>query len=102
MIPAQDGRPADCRFVDVNAAFERQTGLRDAIGKTAREMIPGHDEHWYERYERIARTGQAERFEAQAEALGRCYEVYAFAVEPQAKLRVATLVRAIGERRQAE
>ncbi len=70
----ENGRSVDYRFLEVNAAFERQTGLADAVGRTAREMIPDHEDHWFEIYGRIAKSGTPERFEAPAEALGRYYD----------------------------
>ncbi|MBU2533085.1 MAG: PAS domain-containing protein [Alphaproteobacteria bacterium] len=97
-----DGRPVDYRFLDVNDAFERQTGLKDAIGRTAREMIPAHEKHWFEIYGRIATTGEAERFEAPAEALDRFYEAYAFPIEANGKHNVGVLFRDISERKEAE
>ncbi len=36
----EGARAVDYRFIEVNAAFERQTGLPDAVGKTARQLIP--------------------------------------------------------------
>ncbi len=36
----EDGEPIDYRFKDVNIAFEKQTGLTDALGKTMRELVP--------------------------------------------------------------
>jgi len=102
VIPAQDGVPSDYRFVEVNSAFERQTGLKDAVGRTVRELVPGHEEHWFERYEKIATTGKAERFEAPAEGLARYYEVYAFPMTSADGRRVAALFRDVGERKKAE
>src|SRR5688572_976699 len=37
------GRAVDYRFLDANPAFERQTGLRDVIGRTMRELVPDHE-----------------------------------------------------------
>ena len=37
---ADEGQPCKYRFLQVNAAFERQTGLVDAAGRTARELVP--------------------------------------------------------------
>lgn len=98
----EDGRPTDYRFVQVNNAFERQTGLPDVIGRTVRELVPGHEEHWFEIYGRVATTGAPERFEAPAEALGRHYDVYAFPFGDPAKHQVAVLFRDITARREAE
>jgi PAS domain S-box-containing protein len=56
-------RAVDYRFLEVNPAFERHTGLMNATGKRMRELVPGHDEHWFEAYGRVARTGEPARFE---------------------------------------
>src|SRR5262245_48671169 len=46
-------KPVDYRFLEVNPAFQRQTGLESAAGKRMREMVPTHEEHWFEIYGRI-------------------------------------------------
>ena len=53
-----------------------------------RELEPEHEEHWFERYFRIVRTGTPERFEDRADALGRWYDVYAFPVGTPEQRRV--------------
>lgn len=94
-----DGDPSDYRFVEVNPAFERQTGLIDAAGKRMRALRPEHEAHWFEIYGRIALTGKAERFESEAAALGRWYDVYAFRIGLPAERRVAILFNDITQRR---
>ncbi|HEY9859806.1 MAG TPA: PAS domain-containing protein, partial [Candidatus Obscuribacterales bacterium] len=39
----QAGKADDYRFLEVNPAFEKHTGLVDAVGKTVRELVPQHD-----------------------------------------------------------
>lgn len=56
-------RPIDYRILSVNPAFEHQTGIGNATGRTIRELIPGLEAHWFETFGRIARTGVPERFE---------------------------------------
>lgn len=34
------GRGVDHRFLEINPAFERHTGLVGAVGKTARQLVP--------------------------------------------------------------
>src|SRR5690606_11339029 len=70
-------RPVDYRFLKVNYAFEAQTGIQNPLGRTMYEIAPRHEQHWFEIYGRIALTGEAQRFEQRAEALGRFYDVYA-------------------------
>ncbi|MGX1167027.1 PAS domain S-box-containing protein [Bradyrhizobium sp. USDA 372] len=94
--------PIDYRFLETNASFERQTGLVGAVGRRMRELEPEHEEHWFERYSRIARTRTPERFEDRADALGRWYDVYAFPVGAPEQRRVGILFRDVIERKRAE
>jgi PAS domain S-box-containing protein len=88
----EQGRPRDYRFLEVNPAFERLTGLSNAVGKWMRELVPDHEQHWYETYGRIAETGVPERFVQLATALDRrWYDVHAFRIDEPAAHRVAVL-----------
>jgi two-component system cell cycle sensor histidine kinase/response regulator CckA len=98
----KDERPIDYRFLQVNAAFEKQTGLIDAQGKRMRELAPKHEEHWFEIYGKIALTGQPARFTNRAEQLHRWYDVYAFRVGQPEDRQVGILFSDITERKQAE
>jgi PAS domain S-box-containing protein len=102
MIFDGDGRGADYRFVEMNPAFVRHTGLDDALGRTIRELAPDHEQRWFDIYGRVALTGEASRFEEAAEALGRWYDVYAFRVGDPAAHRVAVLFNDITSRRAME
>ena len=97
-----DDRPLDYRFVEVNPAFEAQTGLKDAAGKWMRELAPDHEQHWFDLYGRVALTGEAARFENLAAALGRWYDVHAYRIGDPAERQVAILFSDITERRRAE
>ncbi|BCT91947.1 hypothetical protein LYSHEL_09710 [Lysobacter helvus] len=85
-------RAVDYRFLETNAAFERHTGLRDAVGKRMRELAPSHEEHWFELYGRVARTGQPVREVLPARELDdRMYEVHAFPYGAPGSNRVAVM-----------
>ena len=102
MIFDESGRPVDYRFVEANPAFERQTGLNDAVGRTAGELVPDLEPHWFELYGRVALTGEATRFEEGSTAMGRWFDVHALRVgDPDAR-RVAILFNDISKRRAAE
>ncbi len=96
------GQPVDYRFLEVNPAFQQQTGLKDAAGRRMREMAPGHEKHWFDIYGRIALTGEPARFQDPAKALGRYYDVYAFRVGEPAQRRVAILFKDITESKKTE
>ena len=60
------GRPVDFLYLDVNAAFERLTGLKNVVGKMVSEVIPGIREvspELFETYDRVSTTGKPETFE---------------------------------------
>lgn len=95
-------RPIDYRFLEVNSAFERQTGLRDATGAWVRELVPDHEEHWFDVYAKIALTGEPARFELPAQGLNRWYEVFAYRVGNPEDRVIAVLFSDISERRNKE
>ncbi len=100
MVDDAQGRPLDYRFIETNPSFERHTGLRGAVGRTMRELVPRHEPYWFQTYARVARTGQPVRFQNEAAALGRWFDVYAFpAGDPG---RVAVLFTDISARVRAE
>jgi PAS domain S-box-containing protein len=92
----------DYRFLEVNRAFEKQTGILNAVGRRMREIAPSHEEHWFQVYGQIAQTGQSQRFENPAQALGRFYDVYAFRVGRPEQRHVAILFNDITKRKQIE
>jgi PAS domain S-box-containing protein len=94
--------PVDYRFLDVNRVFEKQTGIRNAVGCRMRDIAPAHEEHWFQIYGQIAMTGEPRRFESPAHALGRFYDVYAFRVGRPEQRHVAILFNDITERKRAE
>lgn len=102
MIFDERGKPIDYRFLEVNPSFEKQTGLSDAVGRRMREIAPGHEEHWFEIYGRIAVTGEGVRFQNEAAALNRWYDVYAFRIGEPLNRQVGILFDDITERKRAE
>ncbi|WP_346294142.1 GAF domain-containing protein [Sphaerothrix gracilis] len=96
------GNAFDYRFLEANPAFEQHTGLVDVIGRTVREFVPEHEAHWFETYGRIALAGEPERFENDAQELGRVYDVYAFRIGKPYKRQVAVLFNDITERKRRE
>lgn len=99
----ENDTPVDYRFLTINPAFARHTGLHDAVGKRMRELEPNHEEHWFAIYGQIARSGEPQRFTNEARFLDeRWYDVYAFRVGEPAEHRVAVLFHDISARVRAE
>jgi PAS domain S-box-containing protein len=102
MIFDAAGKPVDYRFLEINPAFERQTGLIGAQGKTMRELAPQHEAHWFEIYGKVAQTGEPAYFENEAKALGRVFDVCAYRVGGPGSKNVAILFNDISARKLAE
>ena len=102
--PAGDGASRiDYRVVEANAAFYRQTGFPEAIaGQWLRTAAPALEEHWYEVYGTVARTGESTRFEQGSDLLGRWFSVYAFRVGEPSEHLVAILFSDVSAQREAE
>ncbi|MBD2153392.1 PAS domain-containing protein [Leptolyngbya sp. FACHB-16] len=102
MIFDQSSQPVDYIFLETNPAFERQCGLYNVQGKRMRELIPHHENHWFEIYGSVAQTGIPIRFENSAEALQRWYDLYAYRVGLPDEHKVAVLFKDITERKLTE
>ncbi len=100
MFDEQD-RPVDYRFLEANPAFEAHTGLVDAVGKTAHELVPDLDRSWFERYGKVALDGEPIRFENHAPAMGRWFDVYASRAGEPALRQVAIVFKDVTERKRA-
>ena len=97
-----EGIPVDYRFLEVNGAFQHQTGLADVTGKLGSEVDPGSEHRWIDTYAGVARTGEATRFESHHDNTGRWYDVSATPVNDAGSHQVAIVFRDITERRESE
>jgi PAS domain-containing protein len=70
MLFDSDGTPSDYRFLETNPGFEKQSGLHDVVGKRMRELSPQLEAHWFEKFGRVALTGESIRFVDEAHELG--------------------------------
>ena len=101
ILYAEDGKPYDYRFLDVNPAFEKITGLQagTVVGKTVREVIPGIDNYWIETYGELAISRTPVYFENYDQELNKHFEVFAYS--PQ-EGQFATLFLDVTERKRTQ
>ena len=101
MICDANGDPADYRFLAVNPAFERMTGLKaeNILGKTVLEVMPGIERSWIETYGRVALTGEPAYFENYSADIGKHFLVTAFRPVPS---QFACIFSDITDRKRAE
>ena len=96
-------KPVDWRYLEVNSSFEKQTGIRDIKGKRIRDLVPDHEEYWFETYGKVALTGEPVRFVNEAKAMNRnWFDLYAFRVGGADSRKVAVLFTNITARKQTE
>jgi PAS domain S-box-containing protein len=80
IILDEKGDPCDYRFLSINPAFEKQTGLKaeKIIGKKVSEVLPGTEKYWIDTYGKVALTGESIEFENYSSGLNSYYRVSAF------------------------
>ncbi len=95
------GQPSDYRFLAVNPAFEKMTGLRaeDVLGRTVLDVIPGTEQYWIDTYGKVALTGEPAFFENYAADLKKHFEVTTFQPLPN---QFACIFQDITDRKTAE
>ena len=95
------GRPVDYRFLAVNPAFERLTGLKaeSLLGKTVLQVLPNTEAYWIDAYGQVALTGKPAFIENYARDLGRFFQVTVFS---PAAGQFACIFADITERKRAE
>jgi PAS domain S-box-containing protein len=82
----KNGKPVDFIFKEVNAGFEKLTGLKreSVIGKRVTEALPGIENeaaNWIEVYGKVALSGKDIRFDSFSDLLNKWYHIYAY--QPQ-------------------
>jgi PAS domain S-box-containing protein len=105
MMFDETGKPVDYRFIEINPAFEKLTGIpaEEALrGKPISQLVPNFEERWYQLYGNVALTGESARFVEGSEAMGRWFDVNAFRIGEQKGSKVAVLFNNITDRKQAE
>jgi PAS domain S-box-containing protein len=72
--------PVDYRFVELNPAYERLTGLKkeDVINKTILEVTPNIESHWIENFGKVGKTGVPYWFEDYVEEFDKYYTGLAY------------------------
>ena len=101
ILTDREGHPCDYRFLEVNPAFERMTGLNgaDVVGRRVLEVLPETEPIWIERYGRVALTGESDHFEHFSSALGRWFEVLAYRTDTR---QFAVIFSDVSDRKRAD
>lgn len=97
----RDRMPCDCRFLDVNSAFENFTGLKKdkIVGKNITDVFPGTESFWVDQCGQIAISGNPIQFKNGSKMFGRFFDVIAYSPRQD---QVATVFTDITKRVQVE
>ncbi len=74
------GKVVDYRYLDLNPAFEKLTGLKreTTVGRTVRELLPDIEDDWIDTFGRVAQTGIPAERENYVKELDRYYRARAY------------------------
>ncbi len=102
LVTDEQGQTSDYIFLETNPAFEKHTGLVGVNGRSMRELVPDHDQHWFDMYGEVGRTGEPARFVNEAAAMNRWFDVYAMRMSEGPPARLALFFNDITARVQAQ
>jgi len=76
------GEPIDFKYLEVNPAFEKLTGIKrsNIIGKTYKEVYPKGKPYWLKVYKQAAKTGEPVDYENWMDSTNKYLKVHIFKV----------------------
>ncbi len=101
MIYNEDGKPFDFRFIEINPAFELQTGItkETVFGKSFREIFPSVGFRDLKHFVEITLLGKSANIEIFIPELDKYFDVYAFRPE---KGKIAAIFKNVSDHKQME
>ncbi|NQU87311.1 MAG: PAS domain S-box protein [Mariniphaga sp.] len=84
IITNKNGEPVDYKFIEINPAFEKFTGLKriNVVGRTVKNVMPEIEDIWIQKYGAVALTGIPAHFINYSKDIGKYFEVTAFSPQP--------------------
>jgi PAS domain S-box-containing protein len=98
IIAGKSGSPDDVLIQEVNGAFEKHTGLADAAGKTAKQLIPELEPMWLDVIFHVANSGEVIRLENYVSGIERWIDVNVSRIGGEGSKLVAVVFSDITER----
>jgi PAS domain S-box-containing protein len=101
IIVDDNGKPVNYRYLEINPAFEKLTGVRASalMGKTILEVLPNTEQYWIDVFGKVALTGEPTAYENFSRELGRYYDTWVFSPR---KNQFAVIFSDSTERKHAE
>lgn len=98
----EKGHAVDQRYLEVNPAFKQLTGLKNIVGKSIREVVPGIEPYWLQMHGEVVKTGLPVRYENYIRDLDKWFAVYSFRVGAPEEGKVAALFNDTTQRKKLE
>ncbi len=97
----EQGNVYDFRYLAVNAAFERQTGVKgsEIIGRTAKQVFPTMEQYWIDMYGKVLEEKKPQHYADYFDSVQRWYDLFYF---PFPDGKIGVLFRDISDRKKAE
>jgi PAS domain S-box-containing protein len=92
----------DLYFREANAAFIRQTGLSEVVGRSVFKLLPNFEQYWVYMIGQVLRTGQPVRTENYLQDAGRWYSMYLSRIGEENGSQVFVVLNDITRHKQAE
>lgn len=96
-----DGNAIDYKFIEVNPAFGKLTGITETH-HTIKAIYPEAESYWFKIYGEVAKTKKSAHFELPAKLIDGWYEIEAFPITELGEGVVGVLFNNITERKNAE
>ncbi|HWV14266.1 MAG TPA: PAS domain S-box protein [Cellvibrio sp.] len=95
-------KPVDCRFLEVNPSFAKQSGLAAEPGNRLLELAPDIETDWFYIFHEVVQTGEPTRFIKESKNLHRWFDVYTCRLGAAGSQKVAILLNDVTERKRSE
>jgi PAS domain S-box-containing protein len=103
MLYDDAGKPVDLRYLEVNPAFSRNSGVEGVVGKKLRgDLGIELEQSWFDAYSSVAESGESIRLQQYSAAFHRWFDLNVFPVDAPELRRVAVLFTDITERKRTE
>ncbi len=101
MVYDADGKPSDYVFLETTPAFERHTGIRNAVGRSIRSFVPQHEQFWFDFYGSVVATRRPARTQYYAAAMGRWFDALATPFGSKEDVQLAVVFKDISQLKRA-